>query len=90
MVTFNTIPKDGSRCIVYNYRAYHKIFIELLYAYIILEQKSTIYNIKKGYIASDYIFVVDNGLEKKYSNLSIFDQHIKPFEGESLDLSFNL
>lgn len=40
MVMFNTIPKDGSRILIYNYIAYNKKFIWLLYAYIVLEQRS--------------------------------------------------
>lgn len=30
MVMFNTIKKDGSNILIYNYRAYNKLFIKLL------------------------------------------------------------
>jgi hypothetical protein len=80
MVMFNTIPKDGSRILVYNFRAYSKAFITLLYAYIVLEQRSIYYDFKKGYIASDYLFIMDNELINQYPFLSNFE---KNFSDES-------
>ena len=80
MVMFNTIPKDGSRILIYNYRAYSKHFISLLYAYIVLEQRSVYCGLKKGYIASDYLFIMDYELINQFPFLSKFE---KNFSAES-------
>jgi len=66
IVILTTVKNKGSRCLVYNYRTYPKQFIRLLYAYIILEQLSPIFMHKKGFVASDYVFVVDKALKSKY------------------------
>lgn len=70
MVALNTIKKGGETILIYNYRAYNKIFLKLLYTYVALEQKFCLYNDKKGYIASDYFFIVDKQLKDKNPYIS--------------------
>jgi hypothetical protein len=77
MVMFNIIPKDGSIHLIYNYRAYNKVFIKLLYAYIVLEQRSVFEKFKKGYIASDYLFIVDKELINQNPLLSKFEMKLE-------------
>lgn len=88
MVMFNTIPKDGSRIIIYNYRAYSKHFISLLYAYIVLEQRSVYCGLKKGYIASDYLFIMDNELINQFPFLSDFENNFSAESNPKLLSSF--
>lgn len=72
LVVFDTIKKGNSHVLVYNYTEYNAIFLHLLYVYAILEQKSLSWS-RKGFIASDYFFVVDKELRNKYPFLSQYD-----------------
>lgn len=77
MVVLNTIKKGDRWVLIYNYRAYNKIFLKLLYTYASLEQKFCLYNDKKGYIASDYFFIVDKQLRDNHPYISDIDASIK-------------
>jgi len=83
MVMFNTIPKNGSRILIYNYRAYSIHFLSLLYVYILLEQRSIYYGLNKGYLASDYFFIMDKELINKFPLLSYFEKKNSDYEAES-------
>lgn len=61
---------------IYNYIAYNKIFINLLYVYATLEQKLCLFNNKKDYVASDILFVLDEKLKSIYSDLPFLEAKI--------------
>lgn len=76
MVIFNVVKKKDEYVLVYNYIPYNEFLIKLLYSYIALEQIFCLFQNKKGYIASDFFFVLDEKLRKKYSYFSEFDNNI--------------
>lgn len=77
MVVLNTIKNGGKTNLIYNYRAYNKFFFLLLYSYVSLEQKLCLYDNKRGYIASDYFFIVDKQLIDKNPYIFELDNYIR-------------
>jgi hypothetical protein len=62
LVVFNTIKLRDEKVLVYNYITYPMGLFKLLYLYAILEQKFCLCRGKKGYVASDFYFVLDKSL----------------------------
>lgn len=82
LVVFNTIKKDGKLVLVYNYIAYNKLFFRLFFVYAALEQKHCLLWTKKGYIASDYFFILDNKLRVEYPWCSTAENLLNKFYPE--------
>ena len=75
LVVFNTIKLRDEYVLVYNYIPYHKVLFKLLYLYAILEQKYCLPRGKKGYVCSDFYFILDKDLRKP--DLEAIDAKVK-------------
>ena len=77
MVVFNTIKKGDEIILIYNYIPYNIIFLNLLYIYVSLEQKICLFTHDVGYIASDYLFIIDKNIKDVNPYLSNLDNHMR-------------
>nr|UYL26252.1 hypothetical protein [Cordyceps militaris] len=66
LVVFNKIKNKGRNVLVYNYIAYNKIFLKLLYIFLEFEQ---LFSINLNSISKDLFFIIDSSLMKECNNI---------------------
>lgn len=88
MVVFNVVKVKGEYTLIYNYIAYNKIFLELMYAYISIEQLAPLLRGKEGYMCSDLFFIIEKELYTDNSDMLEIKEDLASITFSKYDLNY--
>lgn len=89
MVVFNVINNKGEKILIYNYRKYHKIFLDCFLSFIIIEHMSQIINFDSN-IGNGLFFILDDKLKNNILYDRLLEEEINKNRNFRFYLGYNI